>query len=381
MSPRSIVPRRLGALALAAILVGGCFDPPVREELRLAFAADGSVALSSAVELASSGEQTNAAVERRLEELRARLLAGDDPWAARFAALSAPAERFAWEKRLGALHAVTRSAYVVEPADLARFFTTTDLQVTYEVDAERRTAELTLVPGSPTQATRKQLKRVHESLEPWSEAVAQYLARLRALYAYLDEHPDRARICFGELFSELLEETDKATLGEPSPVEENLLDALGEAMSEVWAILLIESGDDHSLDELSRLVYDPFPARLSITLPVRPDESEGAFEEEADGSLVIPEHSLWHALLALEGRWITPDPIGPYVRLRGKGGGFSLDSFLAREHLTPSESELPDAKEVRAALEAELQPDRLYRLRWAIDPSVEPRLPWAEAPR
>lgn len=365
-------------LSLALSLVSGCFDPPVLEELRLDFGADGSVAVSSRVELSAGGKESNAAVERRLEELRAQLLAGDDPWAARFAALDAPAERFSWEKRLSELHSVWRSAYIVEPASLGRFFAGTDLHVSYEVDPAQSFAELILSPGAASRATRKQQKLVEEAFGPWSEAIAAYLARLRELYVYLDEHPERVEACFGELFSELLVEEERAALPAPNAEEDALLERLGDAMQPVWGILLIESGEDHSLDELSRLVYDPFPARLSLTLPERPSELEGAIIAETDGSFSIPEHGLWQALVALEGQWIAPDPLPTYVRHRGKSDGFSLAAFLAQTRTTPSESELPSAREVRAALEEGLEPDRLYRLRWPLDPNAEPKLPWEE---
>jgi hypothetical protein len=140
-------------------------------------------------------------------------------------------------------------------------------------------------------------------------------------------------------------------------------------MEEVFGVLLVPSGDELSLDELSHLVYDPFPARLSVRLPAAPEEVEG-FARDAEGELTVPGLGLWPALRALEGRWLSPDPVLLYVERRGKSEEAPLDlaAFLARERRAMPP---PSAAEVRLAIEERLQPASLYRAVWTVLPGED----------
>jgi hypothetical protein len=46
-------------------------------------------------------------------------------------------------------------------------------------------------------------------------------------------------------------------------------------MGQVLEILAVPRGAAYSPDEVSHLVYDPFPARLSVKLPGAPMDLEG----------------------------------------------------------------------------------------------------------
>jgi hypothetical protein len=375
--PRLRAIRTLVLLALVLLCSASCFEPPVREELRLDFLANGAVVVTSLVEVAGPEETDNPALARRLAELRQALAEGWDPWTPRFAALSPAAERFFWEKRLGEIHRASRSAVLVEPEALPRFFADTALQVVYTVDPDRRLAELSIAPGPSQRASRRQRRELGESVGPWTEAIAAYLGAAAAFYAHAEEHPERAAALFGSLFAELLPDEERQALAPATPDEEALLDRLGEAMEKVWEVLRVPAGRDHSLDELSRLVYDPFPAPLAVRLPAPAVEVEG-FAVGPDGALAVPGLGLWAALAGLEGRWLDPDPLLLYVERRGGESGepFSLAGFLARPRSAVPESLAPDAAEVRQAIEAGLEPEPLYRAVWPIDPEAEPELPW-----
>ncbi len=351
------------AAAAAALLLAGCFDPPVREDLELEFLPHGAYVVRSKVEITEAGETSNAALRRRLALLRRELAAGDDPWSLRYAAVAPAVERFGWEKRLGEIHEVERSATLVEPEQLGSFFADTALVVSYEVADGFGT--LTIVPGAAgARATRRQQREMEAALAAWSERVAGYLAAAEELYAYLDTRPERARAAMGALLSDLLTEGEREALGELEAEERELVERLEKAMEAVFSVLLVAPGDAQSLDELSHLVYDPFPARLTVRLPARPAEVEG-FVAGGDDGFTVPGFGLWPALAALEGRWLEPDPLLLYVALRGRGeeARLDLDALLARARRA---GPAPDAEEVRLAIEEGLQPASVYRAVWPV---------------
>jgi len=356
------------------IAFSSCFEAPVREELRLRFLTNGAVVATSTVRVADPRDG-NPALARRLAETRRELTEGTDPWGVRFGAAAASAERFSWEKRLGILSSASRSALIAEPEGLEAFFRDTALSVTYTVDPERGTAELSIVPGASTRATQRQREEMKKTLDAWTADVTEYLQAGQDLYAYLDDHPDRARPCFGALFADRLSEKDAATLNPPTAEEKRKLDRLDGAMERVLAVLVVPEGAAYSPDEVSHLIYDPFPARLTLKLPGPPLALEG-FLPGADGTLTAASLGLWDALRGLEGRWLAPDPILFYVEsAQVESADLDLDAFLAkprRSHLSPS------AGEVRAAIEARLRPAPLYRASWKISPEDETPFRWEE---
>lgn len=381
-----MLPRAFRILLLAAALLGlaSCFDPPVRESVRLRFLPDGLAIVTSAVELdpLAQGEK-NPALDRRLSDLRRDLLAGLDPWAQRFEAVEPAAERFSWEKHLGVLSGARRSAVLDQPGQLRSVFADTALAVTYEV-REDGVAELTIVPGAPSQATRKQRKDLERVLDDWSADVAEYLAATADLYDWLEDNPTRAEACMQALFGDILKEESPRPEDESEPKlsaeEQKRVDRVQEAMTEVLDVLLIPKGQDRSIDELSHLVYDPFPAPLSIQLPGEPLEVEG-FEPSASEDRVfsVDTPGLWEALRSLEERWVAPDPVMVYVEHKGANAeGLDLSALLdtPRRVVRP----LPDSLEVRRAIEERLKPAAaVYRATWKTEPrSDNDRFSWED---
>src|SRR4051794_28076966 len=166
---------RLLLLPLLLLSLLSCFEPPVREALRLRFLPGGAVLATSTVEIDDDSEDANPALARRLDDARRTLLEGSDAWGVRFAAANAAAERFAWEKQLGLLRSARRSALFAEPQDFEALFRDTSLAVTYTADPQRGLAELAIVPGPSTRASRQQREETERTLAAWSAAVAEYL--------------------------------------------------------------------------------------------------------------------------------------------------------------------------------------------------------------
>jgi hypothetical protein len=75
-------------------------------------------------------------------------------------------------------------------------------------------------------------------------------------------------------------------------------------MEEVLDVLLVDSRRAFSLDEISHLVYDPFPALISVDLPSPLLEIEG-FEQLGERSVAIGGLGLWRSLVALEESWVS----------------------------------------------------------------------------
>lgn len=373
---------RAWSVVALCLVFSACFEPAIRETLFLDFAPNGYVRLTAEVELTGPAAQTNPAVRRRLLEAEQALLAGTDPWSERFTRAEPDAERFSWEKRLGSLHAMRRAAFLTEPEQLARFFDATDVAANYRKIEELGQAELTLVPASSTRAGRRERRRVEQGLAAWSEAVATYLAAVASLYDYLEAHPEEQRVCLGHLYDDLLPEAEKQALPPLEGENEEQLDRLGEALVAVLDVLQVPEREEMSLDEVSRLVFDPFPADLRLSLPGPALELEG-FVETGDGDFEVPRRSLWSALGRLSGRWVSPDPVTTllaFSRVVEAPGGqpIPLAAIVAAPRRAVTPKELPRAAELRDLLETELSPAPLYRAVWKIDPEVEPPLEWRE---
>src|SRR6185295_12284419 len=288
-------------------------------------------------------------------ETRRAILDGSDDWSRRFAALEPAAEKVEQESRLGVLTRAVHRAVLAEPGELAPFFGDTPLAVSYTI--REGVAELSIAPGQASRATRGQRQKIDRSLDEWSEGAARYLAAGGALWTYLDAHPERARACFGALFSDVLAE------GTPPPPplapgrETELVEALDKASDGVVAALLVPDGEAFSLDELSRLAFDPFPAPLTVRLPGAPLEVEGFVRVE--DALAARGPGLWAAFESFEGRWLAPDPALASVAAsrasaQPKGKGMDLDAFLARARTWASVA--PSADEIRNALAESLRP-------------------------
>jgi hypothetical protein len=350
------------------LLCAACFETPIDETVTLEFRADASVEIALSVQVASPIAAGQALLDR-LDEERSALLEGRDAWTRRFERIEPAFERAEWEKEGGHLRRLARAAVVDDAStDLLRFFSDTEVTVFHE--RGERTTEFALYAGNAARADRRQREIVGRELGRHAERVAAHIEAAAALWDHLAGRPDRARVCLAPLFGELVPEEVRAGLDDPDEAEQALVDALETAMAEVAGILEAGGGEAYSLDELSRLVFDPFPARILVRVPEGIETVEG-FEVLADGRLLVRPLGLWEAFLGLEGRWLAPDPLvalaAAWTRER-EGGVFDLDEFVSRERRVVS---VPSAGEVADAIDDALRPAAAYRVVWE-NPAPEP---------
>ncbi len=352
------VSRLAGSLVLLAsvLLLASCFDPPIRQTAHLELLPEGGVRIRVTMEI--SDDQETEAVGERVDTLRRALAEGWDEWTPRFEAVGPESERTVWEKEEGALTRFERSAVLADPAALTDFFADSGLGVFYGLRED--TAELGIYPGSSYRANRRQRRLVEKALDEWVERLQAYLESAGRLYDYLDGRPGRAAVCFAHLLDDLVDSSTMERLGEQTEEEEEMLGELGEAMAEVWEILLVEPGEAYSLNELSQLVYDPFPSRITVRLPAPALEVEG-FLEGPDGLLSAGGTGLWEALETLEGRWIRPDPLLLYVRNTRLEEEIDVEELAARPRAVARPL---FGAEIRQSIEDGLEPRPAYRVTW-----------------
>ena len=350
-------------MVLAALLacLAGCYEQPVVERLAVTFLPEEGVRVTVTHRI-TPPTAGNPALDARIEETRRALVEGWDDWGRAFAAIRPLVEQGSWEKREGGLVRHERSAVLDGPEQLREFFGRTDLRVAFRtIDGN---AEFTIVPSAAARATRAQRERIARELEAWSGAVASYLAQTRPLFVYLEEHPDRAQICLGQILSECLTEEERNALPEPTAEEEPLLKGVVESMGAVLEVLKVPAGEAYTLDELSQLVFNPFPAEFIVEAPAPITEAEG-FERMGERTARVPGLGMWEAYTGSRGRWLAPDPLQTYLEamLHRDATPFDLSAFCA---LPRRSVEPPEAREVREALETALTPADVYRVAWRV---------------
>jgi hypothetical protein len=343
----------------ALLLATACFDieEPVDERLRLIFLADGGLRLRWSVALRHLDEaRSDSGLGRRLRQLEEDLLSAWDPWKERFDKVDAGVESYYWEKEDGRLVYVERNLVLDDPASLGRVLADTPIEATYRV--AEGVAEVALFPGVPGRATRRERREMGEVLDRWSAALASYFEAAEALYRYLDQRPERAVTVFRTLFEDESED-DPLT-----PEEDALLEALAD--HHVLDVLDVDTERGTSLDELSRRVFDPFPARFEVELPEPAVGAEGFVQS---GELwVVPRLGLWESFAQLEGVWLAPDPLLAWVEHQRSSPDVPFDvlGFAARQRVAIA----ADAAEIREALGEKLTPAGVYRVAWKLPRDV-----------
>ncbi|MEO8034656.1 MAG: hypothetical protein ABI837_09500 [Acidobacteriota bacterium] len=348
------------SFVLAVSLLGtSCFEDPVEERLQLDIKDGETIALSLKVEI-NAAEVSGGPLESRIRELQAKFLRGDDDWSRRFDLVSPLTETVKWRREHGRLKVIERDA-LLEATDLSRFLS--DTALTFNATHGAGWSELTIYPGQSKRATRQQQSEVSGRLDDWCSKVSLYLSSLARVYGYVDKHPDRNEAVLGAVLKEEMGEEAQARLPPLSEGEQGMVSELNDRMGGVSSILTVDDQAAYSLNEISSLVFDPFPAILTIHVPAKILEREG-FESTAEQTVRVPRLTLWEGLLAMRDRWITPDPLLAKVessRDSASGKKLDLPAFLARERRVVS---LPSGEEVKAALTGKLRPGNLYRVRW-----------------
>jgi hypothetical protein len=349
-----MIARRV-AVILIALPLAGCLEPPVSESLDVRMMRGGASVVSVGVVLRDPSDYDHVPrVRQRVESAARELEEGNDPWSARLRRVDAARQRDVVDRERGRLRRVVRHALLPTPQDLCEFLRDTGIAVVY-ADGDRW-AELSLSPGRASRATAAQRQRLDAELDAFSASLAEYAAAIRKLYEHIGANPDRAHVCLGEILS-------VKTEGESLTDEESaLVEKINDASSALVSVLEPAPGEPYTIDEVSRLVYDPFPAPMRVSVSGEIVEREG-FPGELGSVLNIPMFSIWSAFERLEGRWFSPDPALAMWRddIAKTGKPFDLDAFLA----IPRRADVaPTASEVRGAIENQLRPEPVYRVRW-----------------
>lgn len=355
---RSRARHLLAPLLAVAVCLGGCFEDPVAKTLRIEIAENGSAWIDLEIEFQERKTlDPDSPLGRRIAAEREALLGGFGEWTGRFSVLSPVTETHSWIKNRGDLRTYTHSAEVRQAAELEGFFA--DTGVGAFAESGDGWASFAFYPSGPARGGSAEVRRVQDAVATWSEYVAGYLETTAVLYDYLDRHPERARVCFAHYFEDLLRDSppDEVT-GE----EEELLTELVDRSAALLTVFEPPADEAWTANELSRRVFDPFPADIRVRVPGRLLEVEG-FVAEGGGWLRVPGVGLWPALDALEGTWLAPDPALAWIGAETGDRSFSLDAFLA----TPRQvHQVPDPDEVEDALWEGLQPADSYRVVWAV---------------
>jgi hypothetical protein len=349
---------RIALITLLCLPLVSCFEEPVTEHLHLTFLRDGTVIATVVQEIAPSDRGPgNRALADRLEESREALENNLDPWSQRFANLELLAEHQSIERVEGELRRWIHSA-VFGSFDIFLPLVEAD-GLTGNLAGDGHVMELSLFPTGGSRATYSQRQEAEQRLGEWSDQLAEYLGAVHDLYDYLDRRPDRAVHCFAHVLDrhEGLGET-----GPLSPTEEELVTQVKEAMEWVAAAILVADDEAFSLNELSRLVYDPFPTRLTVAVDAEVLSAVGFIDR--GGDFERPPVDAWNALRSLEGRWISPDLVTAAAAPAPDDQQPEPDVLMLAS--TPRYfSSAPTPAEVGTAIFDELVPEDMLQLRWS----------------
>jgi hypothetical protein len=361
-------------LVAAALVCVSCFpEPPVRETLLLRFTETGFLEVFASTWI-HGGKDASPPVAQRVGAAREAALRGEDLWARAFHMLSPSEERvtFEWEK--GELRHVERAAVLEDPEAVKGLFSEVSLSAFVVTSGRERTLEIH--PARTLRASLRQQRTVQEALDRFAGKTSEYLRATALVWHYVDEHPERAKDILAHVFADRLAEKEI----ERYPVSEKeaeLAKSLAEAMSELMSVFQVAPDEAYTLDELSRLVYDPLLATLSVEVP-GPVTEFTAFRHAKGNLWLAPSVGLWGALTALRERWVSPEPILVLVDLEGRPLQGPLD-VAAYSALPKKVRSVPGADEVRAALVAGLAPPEVYMLRWRVPAARKQQVP--EEPR
>jgi len=270
-----------------------------------------------------------------------------DNWEHRFDHVAPSSERITFEKAHGEVATVEHSA-LIPTDDLQKFFS--DVDMTIRFTHIEGIEELVIYPATSSRATREEREEFQQRVHVAASALVQYVAAARRLYDYLDAHPQRAESAFGQIFAE----SDEVIVA-VSQEEKDLIVELRGAMARVTETAPEENAQQRFLNLADR-VNDPFPGVITIRVPVAFTAIEGF--KRIDGTTVRAEvTSPIEALTALEGRWVTPDPLAVAFR------SDTVDPrTMAHEPRHASLSVTAD--EVANAFIEQMKPKGIYRVRW-----------------
>ncbi len=345
------------ATVLLCLPLFACFEDPVREHLHVTLRGAGPVIVTVVQQVGDPDlAKNNAELADRLEESRSAIESNLDPWSNRFAQLQPLAEHQSVEHVDGLLRRSIHSAVLSSFDDVVRMVEADGL--TGNLAVAGGIAELSLFPTGGSRATYTQRQEVERQMTEWSEALATYFAAAIEFYSHLDGRPDRAVPCFAQIF-----DTHEGVPGSGplEPEEEDLIKRVKDSVDDVVLALLVDDDSSFSFNELTRLVYDPFPARLTMAVEGQILQSEGWISESR--FFERPAVDAWNALKSLEGRWLSPDIVTALASPVSEDQQPDTDPVVFAS-LPRYSGGAPTSGEIESALLSALVPDDVLTLRW-----------------
>ncbi len=322
---------------------------PVEQSVTLAFDETG-IFVTITAQTRLNNEKPGTPEAALVEETRSALLAGHDEWAVRFANADPKAERTCLDtadhELVGAEHSGT-----IAVDNLQRFFSDTPLTVS--VTRGEGWAELAIYTGQSTRATREQRLKVEKRLGVFSERAVGYFAALRSMYRYMDANPARAEAMFTALFDD--EEAKRPLLSDD---ETAYVDKVRQ-----WLELMTadDEGGSGSIDRDFDLVFNPFPAAMTVVVRGAPLAVEG-FSRSPDGAIKVEMTKVLDAVASLQGRWVSPDPLVAVLNETKEQTAVDLARSVAGQERKAAE--VVRAADVAEAVMAKMRPAPRYVLRW-----------------
>ncbi len=270
----------------------------------------------------------------------------EDLWAARFNRLEPSSETITIEKSRGEVDAVDHSA-IFDNELLQKFFSDVDMTIRYS--STDGVNELEIYPATSSRATREEREEFDRRVEIAARAYVAYIKAMRHLYQYLDSQPQRAELVFAQLEAE--KDDDVVAVSEE---EKTLIVDVRHAMRDVINTAPEDDAQRRFFDLADR-VNDPFPAVITVSLPHAFTSIEGF--RKKDATTVIAEvTSPIEALEALDGRWLSPDPLA---------SAFKEDPQRPELWRQPRHAAVSvTTGEIAKAYLEQLKPKAVYRVRW-----------------
>jgi hypothetical protein len=282
-----------------------------------------------------------------VEAARAAAQNATDAWSVRFARLTTEDESVTIEKHLGKVERAIR-AVRIPSSELQQAFS--DMNITVHLLDGGNWRELAFYPGGSVRGTSEQRRHFDHALIAWSSAVANYFVAIDHLYTYLNANPQRAPHLLAAVLNEKIDGDDPIVAEEEQP----LIDHVAATMDEIATQMDAQEEGGATFAEEADLLYNPFPARLTVRVPGDIITSEG-FPKD----MIIEPVNLLTAITSLEGRWISPDPLATLLR---KSDETPMATRLAAQPRMSTAT--VNASDVSTAIREQLVRPKAYVVRW-----------------
>ena len=347
----------------------GCFEDRVEEVLTIGLDENGGAAFHYAVSLHDTDMHGDRAKER-VQEFQRTLADGTASWIRAFKGTrSAALIGSELRKDEGVVTGFTAWSRTTD-VELALPALLLDTPIRAQIDREPGSIGVTLFPGPALRGTRSQRRRMDAVINAWSEAISKYVETVAVLWDHIEANPARRSAVLAGMFTELGLDPEHE---EPSlsAREKTIIERYEKAETTVAEVFDTPKDTAYSAQELSRLVYDPYPVHMLLTLTdtssraiVRKPILVEGLEPHGEFAWQIPRTSLWDTFCRLEGQWISPDPLLAKVvfTLDAKDKEyFEVDSFSRQEFAV---LQVPTTESVKREILNGLRPPNISQITW-----------------